>query len=128
MGPWSLRGPGRAFLPGFGYETLRRMIERGAILPESVIRGPTTRQFWELARRTPGVAHLLGFCHSCQSPARGEEAACRSCGAWFEMDTDRQHLGLSPVRLLPGSAPPSRVADDAFPPEQGESPPDAYRA
>ena len=33
-----------------------------------------------------------------------------SCGAVFEVDRDRQHLGVGPARLLPGQGSPERVA------------------
>ncbi len=74
------------------------------------MRGPTTGQFWMLARRTPGVSHLLGWCHSCQAPAQTDEYACRSCGAVFQGERDRQHLGLGPIRPLPGEGSDEMVA------------------
>lgn len=115
MGPWSIRDSNRPFMPGCSHETIRQLVARGVIRPETVIRGPTTRQFWELAARTPGVAHLLGKCYACQKPLQPSDYACKGCGAVCEAPTDRQHLGLSPVRLLPGTAPASRVAASAEP-------------
>jgi len=110
MGPWYIRNVDHPFRPGCSYETLRKLIESKRVGLETVLRGPTTGQFWMLARRVPGVAHLLGVCHSCQAPARPDEYACRSCGAVFEPERDRQHLGLGPIRPLPGQERAEMVA------------------
>lgn len=110
MGPWQIRDQSRAFLPGCSYEVLIRMVRASRITPDTILRGPTTGQFWMLARRVPGVAHLLGTCHSCQAPAKSDEYACRACGAVFQGERDRQHLGLGPIRPLPGEGTPEMVA------------------
>lgn len=110
MGPWYLRDEQRPHHPGCSYDTLCRLIEQGRVTLETVIRGPTTGQFWMLARRVPGIAHMLGVCHSCQAPAKRDDYACRSCGAVFQGERDRQHLGLGPIRPLPGQQSPQMVA------------------
>lgn len=106
MGPWFIRDDSAPHRPGCSLQTLKRLIAKGRIKPESVIRGPSTRQFWSLARNVQGVAHLLGECHNCHRPARATDYMCRSCGAVFTAPTDRQHLGLGPIHLIPGQAPP----------------------
>lgn len=118
MGPWFIRDRVRPFRPGCSFETLRELVRRGRVTRETVIRGPTTHQFWTFAGRTPSVANLLGICHNCRGAAATEEFACRSCGASFAPETDRQHLGLAPVHLLPGQAPPEVIA--GMWPEAGE--------
>jgi len=110
MGPWFLRDESGPFRPGFSYETLRAMIVRNRLTRASVLRGPTTRQFWTRASATQGVAHLLGLCHACQNPAAPADARCGHCGAGFEHEVDRQFLGLGAVHLLPGQATPEQVA------------------
>jgi hypothetical protein len=110
MGPWFIRDAGHPFRPGCSFETLREMIRRGKVTRETILRGPTTRQFWTFAGRAPSVANLLGICHNCRGVAGAEEFACRSCGATFAPETDRQHLGLAPVHLLPGQASPEMIA------------------
>jgi hypothetical protein len=122
MGPWFVRDPGRPFLPGCSYETLRARVARGSIALDAAIRGPTTRQFWTPARRTPGVAHLLGVCHACGGGARAEDERCASCGATFVHEPDRQHLGLAPVHLLPRSATPEQISESLPPPSAPPSP------
>ena len=73
MGPWFVRDPERPFRPGCSYETLVQLIQRGQVTKYSIIRGPTTRQFWTVARHVPGVAHLLGYCHACDGPVDPDE-------------------------------------------------------
>lgn len=110
MGPWWLREGEKPLRPGCSYDTIKGMVGRGTITAETVLRGPTTRQFWTRARRVPGVAHLLGMCHSCQREVAPDAFMCAACGASFVTETDRQHLGLSPVALLPGQAAAERIA------------------
>lgn len=110
MGPWQVRDAQQPHKPGCSYETLCKLCDQGKVTTESVLRGPTTGQFWMLARRVPGIAHRLGVCHSCQAPARPDEYACRACGALFAGERDRQHLGLGPIRPLPGQESPEMVA------------------
>lgn len=110
MGPWYIRSIKAPFRPGCSLETIRDLVKKGKIVKETVIRGPTTRQFWNFAGRTPGVANLLGVCHNCGSDVSPEAFSCASCGAAFTPETDRQHLGLAPVHLLPGQASPEIIA------------------
>ncbi|MCL4221877.1 MAG: transposase [Phycisphaerales bacterium] len=110
MGPWQVRDTQHPHKPGCSYETLCKLCDQGKVTTESVLRGPTTGQFWMLARRVPGIAHRLGVCHSCQAPAKPDEYACRACGALFAGERDRQHLGLGPIRPLPGQESPEMVA------------------
>lgn len=110
MGPWFIRDQSNPFQPGCSLQTLRKLAQRGRITPETVIRGPTTRQFWSVARNVRGVAHLLGECQNCHGPAGADEYMCRSCGSVFEAPTDRQRLGVGVVRLIPGQTPAQGVA------------------
>lgn len=110
MGPWFLRDLSKPFQPGCSYATLVRMAQRGKIRPETVLRGPSTRQFWSFARQTPGVAHLLGECHACHKPVEPTSTSCANCRASFVVQDDRQTLGLSPVHLLPGDADAATIA------------------
>ncbi len=118
MGPWFLRDPAHPFRPGCSFDTIRRMIQRGKIGPMTVIRGPATRQTWSFAGRTPSIANLMGLCHNCQREVSPDAFSCAACGASFAPQTDRQHLGLSPVHLLPGQAPPEAIASAVAPAPQ----------
>ena len=115
MGPWAVRDERSPHRPGCTYETLCRLIDSGAVGLDSVLRGPTTRQFWTLARHTPGVAHWLGVCHNCREPVAKDAFQCPSCHAPFTVDRDRQHLGVGPFRPLPGQGTPEVMALHAGP-------------
>ena len=106
MGPWFVRDESLPFMPGCSYETLVGMVKRGKITRRSVLRGPTTRQFWCTAERTPGVSHLLGVCHNCRVDVQPTDSFCDECGAGFTVEPDRQHLGLGAVHVLPGQVAP----------------------
>ena len=124
MGPWHIRDQVNPFHPGCSYETLVRMVKRGRVRLDTVLRGPTTRQFWGFARHTPGVSHLLGVCHACNAQVQSHATECPTCHASFVVGGDRQHLGLAPKQFLPGDADPSVIAAAVFGggdhPEQAE--------
>lgn len=121
MGPWFFHDDAVPFRPGCSYETLRKLINKGRVTGETIIRGPGTNQFWVYARNAPGVAHLMGLCHNCGSEATENAFLCEHCGAAFPGFKDRQQLGLAPVRLLPGQADASNVAASALHSDPGES-------
>lgn len=104
MGPWFLRDPGKPFHPGCSYETVVKMVDRGQITKYSIVRGPTTRQFWTVAKHVPGVAHLLGYCHNCDTPVKPSDHGCHACGVPFGAYLDRNYMGLPEVRPLPWEA------------------------
>lgn len=106
MGPWFVRDEANPHRPGCSYGTLIGLIERGGVTADTVLRGPSSRQFWTLARWCPGIAHRLGVCHSCQQPAQPKETDCGHCGASFRVAGERQRLGLGEVRQLPGQHSP----------------------
>ncbi|MDF1808448.1 MAG: hypothetical protein P1U42_02000 [Phycisphaerales bacterium] len=115
MGPWSIRDDRSPHRPGCSYETIKRLVEQGKITQDTIIRGPSTRQFWMLAKHSPGVGHLLGVCHSCHVPVQPDGFACPNCHASFVGERDRQHLGLGPSRPLPGQGLPEVLALRAEP-------------
>lgn len=104
MGPWFVRDPASPFRPGFSTRTLRHLVARGRIRPDTVVRGPTTRQFWMPARRAPGVSALLFICHNCQAQTFEGDARCVACDADLALPEDRQSLGLGPIVPVPGQA------------------------
>ena len=110
MGPWWVLNPQRPTGPGISYEKLAELVRRGKVSKATVVRGPTTRQFWALARDTAGVAVLLGECHNCHREVMPDEFICAHCNTVLAPRSDRQHLGLAPVQLLPGEASPSEIA------------------
>jgi hypothetical protein len=101
MGPWGIRDEQAPFRPGCTYDTILMLIDQGVIRAETVIRGPTTRQFWTLAKHTPSISQRLGMCHNCQFEVSKEKVLCPSCKASFLPERDRQHMGVGQTRLLP---------------------------
>ncbi len=104
MGPWFVRDLDRPHQPGCSYETLVKLVEREQIAKHTIIRGPTTRQFWTIAKRVPGVAHLLGYCHNCNASVDPADHGCHACGVPFGAYLDRNYLGLPDIRPLPWEA------------------------
>ena len=94
LGPWFVQNVSRPFAPGMRYEKLLRCMSEGQIRSTSVVRGPTTSQFWTVARKVPGLSHHFGLCHACQAPASPEDEACLTCGASFRISLDRDRMGL----------------------------------
>ncbi|MEM1167323.1 MAG: hypothetical protein AAGI30_13660 [Planctomycetota bacterium] len=113
MGPWQVRRTESPFAPPCSFETLAKMVARGKVTPDSVVRGPTTRQFWQRARRIPGLATLFGLCHSCGAGVGANDAVCSACGAALTLAHDRNHLGLRRITPLPGEDPPAVQTVDA---------------
>jgi hypothetical protein len=122
MGPWFIRDEANPFRPGCSYATMRMLVARKRIVPESILRGPSTRQFWTFAKNTPGIAHLLGECHACHKSALPEAASCPHCHASFAVEEDRQYLGLAEVRLIPGQTMPETMPRPARAPAAAPRP------
>lgn len=95
MGPWQIRDKNQPFRPGCCYDILKSMAKGGKIKSTTVMRGPTTRQFWSIARNVPGVAHLVGYCHECGNHVSPSDAKCGDCHAIFKEPRERDALGLA---------------------------------
>ncbi len=94
MGPWYIRDANNPFRPGCSYETLVKMIGANKLLPDTIMRGPTTRQYWTVAWRVPGVSHLLGFCYACEKKVTKNSNFCPHCRVQFPTPNDRDMMGL----------------------------------
>ncbi len=94
MGPWFIRDKSMPFRPGCSYETLVRMASIGRITATTVLRGPTTHQFWSIARNVPGVSHLVGYCYNCRAHVDAKLPACPKCSTKFGRVRARNELGL----------------------------------
>lgn len=101
MGPWFIRDLKRPFHPGCSYETLTTLLERGQVTKYTVLRGPTTKQLWTVAKHVPGIAHLLGYCHACDASVDPGDHGCHVCGVPFGAYLDRNFMGLPDVRAMP---------------------------
>ncbi|MBC23972.1 MAG: hypothetical protein CMJ32_08675 [Phycisphaerae bacterium] len=101
MGPWFIHHEQFQALPGISYELVVSMAQRGLIDRYTILRGPTTRQFWTVARRVPGVAHLVGYCHACDASIQVGSTQCPTCGISFDQSGQRDQLGLPESKPLP---------------------------
>lgn len=95
MGPWQIRDKNNPFRPGCCYDVVKSMAANGKIKSTSVMRGPTTRQFWSIARNVPGIAHLIGYCHECGNHVSPSDAKCGECSTVFKEPRERDSLGLA---------------------------------
>lgn len=94
IGPWWVRDESLPHKPGMTYDHLADLAKRGKIERHTLLRGPTTRQLWMVARRVAGIAHLLERCHDCGAHVSKKDRSCEECGAPFLAYRDRNNLGL----------------------------------
>ena len=94
MGPWFIRDDNIPFAPGCSYTIIKRKIQTGKLTAQSIIRGPSTHQFWMHAHQVPGIAHLLGICHQCSAKVTALSRICPDCHATFDSQPYRNELGL----------------------------------
>jgi hypothetical protein len=79
MGDWFYLDQRNPSGRGVTFETLIKMIEKGRIRPDSIVRGPTTHQDWMYAAETPRLAKYLGTCPHCFAEAKPEDVYCTRC-------------------------------------------------
>ncbi len=94
MGPWWIRREKYPFRPGLKYDLFIDHVRTGEIEMKTIIRGPTTKQLWDIAGRVQGIAHLLGRCHACGEEVKPTALSCSSCKVQFFVYRDRNNLGL----------------------------------
>lgn len=97
MGPWFIRDAKQPYRPGCSHEIIQRLAKAGRIDAGTILRGPTTYQYWTAARLAPGVSHLVGFCYRCSTSAQPTDTRCSKCQAVFTaipLLAHRNELGL----------------------------------
>lgn len=109
MGTWHVRDSSRPHFIGLSQEAIIAAIRAGEIGMNSIVRGPTTRQLWTLARRAPGIAHLFGRCHACQAPVAPAAPTCGGCGTVPSTPADRNFAGLPAIERV--ATPADAVPD-----------------
>ena len=80
LGPWYVLQSRSPSAPGMKLATLRTLIGKGHVTRRSVLRGPTTGQFWTFAERARGVAREFGSCFSCGADVKPAADRCPRCG------------------------------------------------
>jgi len=94
MGPWQVRDDTKPFMPGFSAAVLIRQIAAGRVKADTVLRGPSTYQFWMRADQAPGVSRLLGKCHACRADVDKNATSCAKCNADLFLPEEPNTLGL----------------------------------
>lgn len=94
MGPWHIRNKANPYAAGLSYAMMKKLAVSGILNAKSVVRGPATQQFWLMAKFTPGISHLVGFCYACPAAATDSDTCCAACKAPFKEYPDRNSLGL----------------------------------
>jgi hypothetical protein len=61
------------------FETLLALIKRGQVTRDSIVRGPTTHQFWKRAAEVKGVSREFGLCYSCGGEIDARAEVCPHC-------------------------------------------------
>jgi hypothetical protein len=74
------------------FATLLVLIQKGRVTPRSVIRGPTTSQFWRHAARVRGVSREFGVCWNCGQDVNQAARTCPNCRRSQEPPTDADAL------------------------------------
>ncbi len=113
MGPWFIRDEEKPFIPGCSYEILTQQIKKGKVKAGTIIKGPTTRQYWSIARNVPGVSHLVGYCYACGSSIGKASEKCPVCNELFVKPTVRDQLGLAPKQNIDDILRDGRAAQAA---------------
>jgi tetratricopeptide (TPR) repeat protein len=93
-GAWFYLEPRNLSNRGVDFATMLKLIEKGRLKRDSVVRGPTTHQDWMFAAEAPLLSKYLGVCPHCFNPAGPEQEFCANC----DRDLDER-----PGRLRPGS-------------------------
>jgi hypothetical protein len=79
LGPWYVLQSRNPSAPGMNFATLMVLVQKGRVTARSVIRGPTTGQFWRHAAKVKGVSREFGLCWNCGSDVSKNARACHSC-------------------------------------------------
>lgn len=79
LGPWYVLQSRNPSAPGMKYSVLLALVKKGQITPRSIVRGPTTNQFWRFAARVRGLSREFGICWGCSQEIDTGAAICPYC-------------------------------------------------
>jgi hypothetical protein len=79
IGPWYVLQPRLPAIPGITFVRLLGLVKKGRIHPHSVVRGPTTHQFWRFAGQVKGLSREFGICYDCGEELPTDADACPTC-------------------------------------------------
>jgi hypothetical protein len=96
VGPWYYLDSRNPSGRGVTFETLIKMIEKGRIRADSIVRGPTTHQDWLYAAEAPRLAKYLGMCPHCFAEVKPEDTFCTRCQLNMNMRPGEPRPGIPP--------------------------------
>lgn len=98
IGPWYVLQSRNPAAPGMKFDVLVGFIRKGQVTARSIVRGPTTHQFWRYAAHVKGLSREFGLCYSCGVDISTESNLCPHCGKL-------QEPPVNPDTLLEGQTP-----------------------
>ena len=103
-GSWFYLEPRNLSNRGVDFNTILKLIEKGRLKRDSVVRGPTTHQDWMFAAEAPLLSKYLGVCPHCFSPARPAQEFCDHCDRFLDERPGRLRSGAKQAKA-PGYFP-----------------------
>jgi predicted RNA-binding Zn-ribbon protein involved in translation (DUF1610 family) len=88
IGPWYVMQSRNPAAPGMKFDVLVAFIRKGQVTARSIVRGPTTHQFWRYAAHVKGLSREFGLCYSCGVDIATESHLCPHCGKIQEPPAD----------------------------------------
>lgn len=79
LGPWYVLQSRNPSAPGMNFATLMALVQKGRVTARSVLRGPTTGQFWRHAAKVKGVSREFLLCWNCGGDVAKNARACPNC-------------------------------------------------
>lgn len=79
LGPWYVLQTRNPAAPGMKYSVLLSLVKKGQITPRSIVRGPTTNQFWRFAAKVRGISREFGICWGCGQDIAKNTETCPHC-------------------------------------------------
>jgi hypothetical protein len=111
LGPWFVRQTRNPAAPGMKFDTLMALVKRGQVTGQSVVRGPTTNQFWRFAAQVKGLSREFGLCYNCATPVDKAATICPQCNRMQEPPANPDVL----LENAPAATAPSNVASTPAP-------------
>ncbi|HEV2294253.1 MAG TPA: hypothetical protein VGR35_10375 [Tepidisphaeraceae bacterium] len=110
LGPWFVRQNRNPAAPGMRFETLMALVKRGQVTAQSVVRGPTTNQFWRFAAQVKGLSREFGVCYNCATPVEKSATICPQCNRMQEPPANPDVLLENAPTAAAANAPVSAPA------------------
>ena len=92
IGPWYVLQSRNPAAPGMRFDVLLGFVRKGQVTRRSIVRGPTTKQFWQQAATVRGLSREFGVCWSCGQGVESFAASCEACGSSQTLPDDPDAL------------------------------------